>query len=385
MSTVLNQMIQAQVAFQSELLMKPGVVGVAVGYKNYQGDNTEQLALVALVEEKKPLEALSADEVIPRDINGARTDVVEVGVLRALQLGPRDRYRPSIPAGVSMGHFKITAGTFGAVVKDKTTGEPLILSNNHVLANSNDALVGDDILQPGPTDGGIRPTDVVAKLERFIRLRYVGDPEPTPPPPPDNGGDNGDDPPPPAPPPPSGCDVVDVVVSFGNILARLNGSEKRLTSTTVAASSTSTATATQTATVSAQDTHINQIDAAVAKPLSNITLDENIRHIGPISGVAAPSLGMSVRKAGRTTDFTTGTITLVNATVNVNYHTVAGPRVARFGGQIITTPMSQGGDSGSLVVQQGANNAVGLLFAGSAQATIFSPIQIVLDELNVTF
>src|SRR3546814_12448476 len=64
-------------------------------------------------------------------------------------------------------------------------------------------------------------------------------------------------------------------------------------------------------------------------------------------------------KTGRTTNYTTGRITAVNATVDVNY---GGCRVARFRDQIITTPMSAGGDSGSLVADR-ENFAVGLLYA----------------------
>jgi hypothetical protein len=45
--------------------------------------------------------------------------------------------------------------------------------------------------------------------------------------------------------------------------------------------------------------------------------------------------------------------------------------------------MSQGGDSGSLVVDGNSNKAVGLLFAGSTSTTIFSPIQVVLDGMNI--
>jgi len=89
---------------------------------------------------------------------------------------------------------------------------------------------------------------------------------------------------------------------------------------------------------------------------------------------------MSVRKSGRTTEFTTGTITVLNATVNVSYGV---GQVARFENQIVTTPMSQGGDSGSLLVAGDALHAVGLLFAGSDQATIHNPIQAVLDCLEV--
>jgi hypothetical protein len=99
------------------------------------------------------------------------------------------------------------------------------------------------------------------------------------------------------------------------------------------------------------------------------------------SRVIFATLGQNVRKSGRTTDFTTGTVTLLNATVNVAY---GATQTARFEGQIITTPMSQGGDSGSLIVDGTENKAVGLLFAGSAQATIFfNPIQEVLDALQI--
>ena len=78
---------------------------------------------------------------------------------------------------------------------------------------------------------------------------------------------------------------------------------------------------------------------------------------------------------------TTGQITVVDTTVNVSYD---GGRTATFEGQLVAGPMSQGGDSGSLIVAGDSPRAVGLLFAGSDQTTIFSPIQVVLDALEVT-
>jgi len=75
-------------------------------------------------------------------------------------------------------------------------------------------------------------------------------------------------------------------------------------------------------------------------------------------------------------------IQVLDASVQVNY----GPEnVARFDGQIISSPMSQGGDSGSLLLDNSSRRAVGLLFAGSAKATIFNPIQEVLDQLRIEF
>jgi hypothetical protein len=82
----------------------------------------------------------------------------------------RRRTRPLKP-GLSIGHFRVTAGTLGAFVRDRKTGAPLILSNNHVLANENRARRGDAILQPGAFDGGTRPADRVGELTRSARLR----------------------------------------------------------------------------------------------------------------------------------------------------------------------------------------------------------------------
>ena len=68
----------------------------------------------------------------------------------------------------------MTAGTFGAVVYDNVTGRPCILSNWHVLAGSDQAVPGDDIIQPGSVDGGRSPRDRVGQLERSI-LNADGD------------------------------------------------------------------------------------------------------------------------------------------------------------------------------------------------------------------
>jgi hypothetical protein len=51
-----------------------------------------------------------------------------------------------------------------------------MLSNNHVLANENNAVVNDPIIQPGTADGGTSPTDQVAVLERFRPLLFDGSP-----------------------------------------------------------------------------------------------------------------------------------------------------------------------------------------------------------------
>ncbi|MBZ0286629.1 MAG: S1 family peptidase [Anaerolineae bacterium] len=359
----INEVFRAQAQFQESLLAKPNVVGVAVGRKNETGE----LAVVTLVEQKLPLAALSADAVVPKQIDGVVTDVVEVGYLRAYD-SPRDRFRPTIPSGVSIGHFKITAGTLGTIVTDTSTGEKLILSNNHVMANSNMASLGDPILQPGPTDGGHNPGDMVARLERFVQIHFIGDPEPPPP-----------TPTPPGPTPtPGGCDIVSAVVGVTNALASLAGSKQRVTTTGVQAASVAMPSPVA-APISAQAID-NEVDAALAKPVDPNMFTGDILGIGQVSGTKAATLGMKVRKSGRTTGYTEGTVNLLNATVSVAY----GSKTARFTGQIITSPMSQGGDSGSLIVDGTENKAVGLLFAGSNLSTIFNPIDKVLAALNIT-
>jgi hypothetical protein len=83
------------------------------------------------------------------------------------------RNRP-LRIGSSVGHFKITAGTLGCFVRRRSDGEVLILSNNHVLANENDAKAGDAILQPGTIDGGTKAKDAVGKLAEFVKLKSAG-------------------------------------------------------------------------------------------------------------------------------------------------------------------------------------------------------------------
>lgn len=381
----------AQAAHEESLLAKRNVVGVAVGYKNADDAAKGEVALVVLVEQKLPVAALSSDDLVPRAINGVKTDVIEIGFLRAGEaaLTARDRHRPTVPVGVSIGHYKVTAGTFGALVRDRASGAPLILSNNHVLANSNDAAPSDIILQPAAMDGGRAPGDAVAVLERFIPLRYHGDtappvtpqpPKPDPVPGPGPGST-------PSPNPGSTNAIVAILIGLVNLLLSLIGAKDRVTSLSAKAAAVEAATAQAAPPVpvsaAAVSTPDNFVDAALARPVNPAMFAADVKQIGNITGTRMATLGMRVRKYGRTTDYTEGRITLINATVNVGYSTAAGPKTARFVGQVICEPMSKGGDSGSLIVDAESQNAVGLLFAGSDLATIFTPIDTVLDALNV--
>jgi hypothetical protein len=130
----------------------------------------------------------------------------------------------------------------------------------------------------------------------------------------------------------------------------------------------------------------NEIDAAIA-----LSSTDDLGTGTPSGGYGTPNadivgavLGQPVQKFGRTTGLTKGEITGINATVKVSY----GPgQTAKFVDQIIIGPggFSAGGDSGSLIVtDDGNNNPVGLLFAGSSTITIGNRIDLVLDRFGVT-
>jgi len=130
----------------------------------------------------------------------------------------------------------------------------------------------------------------------------------------------------------------------------------------------------------------NLVDAAIAElSTSDFTCATLSDFYGlPNSSPVAASLGMPIKKVGRTSVLTTGTVAAINATVDVGY----GPAgVARFIGQIVTTKQFiKSGDSGSLAVTDDANhNPVGLLFAGTSNGlAIVNPIGEVLSSFNVT-
>ncbi|MQY54883.1 MAG: hypothetical protein GH149_06350 [Methanosarcinales archaeon] len=156
-------------AHEREIFNYENVVGVGAGFKTVGGEPTRELGLVVFVEKKleEDVKLLSKRDTVPPEIEGKKTDVVEVGRIEALTY--KGCYRPAFP-GCSIGHYRITAGTFGCMVQDKRTHAFKILSNNHVLANTNAARIGDPILQPGRYDGGIYPRDMIAKLEKFVPL-----------------------------------------------------------------------------------------------------------------------------------------------------------------------------------------------------------------------
>ncbi|MDA2583372.1 hypothetical protein PDR31_28350 [Bacillus cereus] len=318
--------------YETDLLRLPYVVGAGMGF--VQGKEVIQVFVSKKVPrsqlkavEQIPTE-LETNQVIPKEINGIKTDVIQTGYLFAgnqqtLQVDTQTlstRVRPA-KGGYSVAHRNVTAGTIATcvyyILPNGSTNPPAhgygipnryyILSNNHVLANSNNANIGDPILQPGPIDGGSDPTDWIATLSRFIPITFSSQ----------------------------------VPLENQN----------------------------------------NLVDAAIAEaPFHQI--DRSIHWIGSVQGWRRKqnvTVGTRVMKTGRTTNHTHGVITAVNATVDVNY---GSGKVARFRDQIVTTNLSSGGDSGSLITTND-DVAIGLLFAGSASVTIANQMEHVRSLLGI--
>ncbi len=229
------------------------------------------------------------------------------------ELLPNSRFDRPVPMGVSTGHTSSTAGTIGAVVTDGS--ETYALSNWHVFVPAGKAKVGDELLQPGPIDGGVQPADVIGTLAAF---------EPV------------------------------ALSMFAS----------------------------------------NRIDAAIARTDQVMARTPADGYGSPRTVTIAAKPGLGVQKYGRTTGLTRGEVDSINASINVNYGS-AGSQVARFTGQVVLCcDMSQGGDSGSLIVaydvdangNPGPNDRkpVALLFAGDQRLTIANPIDLVLDRFGVT-
>jgi hypothetical protein len=155
--------------------------GYAVGKKTSQGGKTSKTSIIVFVNKKLGLRRLPISNRIPkafrlpseRSKDGFLEFTTDVQTARFSSLEYTDRVRP-VPSGISVGHVNITAGTLGGLMRDTTSGDVVILSNNHVLADSNEAVSGDAILQPGPADGGSPASDQIATLTRFVPIDFGG-------------------------------------------------------------------------------------------------------------------------------------------------------------------------------------------------------------------
>ena len=127
----------------------------------------------------------------------------------------------------------------------------------------------------------------------------------------------------------------------------------------------------------------NTFDAAIAKPISGLTYSSvEAGGYDPTSTVATGTVGLAVKKTGRTSGLTHGQIQAVNVTIRVQYSSGS---IATFVNQYqMAGSFIHSGDSGSLMVTETGNNPVGLCFAGGSGASFANPIGPVLQRFSAT-
>src|SRR5712691_5806967 len=305
----LRAAIVAQRRHTDALLEVPGVVGTAV---TVQPDGRAGLLLLL---ERSGIAGL------PLVLDGIPVSQRVTGRLMALS-DPTKRQRPA-PMGFSVGHPAITAGTIGARVRD-ALGHVYILSNNHVLANSNGASIGDPEYQPGPFDGGTA-ADQIATLTDFQTISFAT----------------------------NGSNQIDAAIALSStdLLDNAVPSDEGygMPNSTIYGDADG-------------DGYFDNRDALLGLNVQKYGRTTHLTH-GQITGVNAT----------------------VIVCYQVSGFDCA--KSARYVDQVIISPgtFSGGGDSGSLIVTDDGNlNPVALLFAGSSTVTIGNRIDLVLNRFGVS-
>jgi len=292
----------------AELLRIPGVVGTAVGL---------------LPNGKLGLKVLLARHDVtglPSVLDGIPVAAQVTGMIVAFS-DPTKRQRPA-PLGFSVGHPAITAGSIGARVVDGS-GNVYVLSNNHVLANSNDATIGDAALQPGPYDGGTAPADQIGTLAAFNTIDFSG-----------------------------GANTIDAAIALSGTTSLDNATP-------------------------ADDGYGVPNAAIFGDANGDGVLDDETA----LLGLSVQKYGRTTKL---THGQITGINATVTVCYEVFFGFCI--KSARFVDQLVIEPgtFSGGGDSGSLIVTDDGNkNPVALLFAGSSTQTIANRIDLVLNRFAV--
>jgi hypothetical protein len=289
------------------------VVGMAFGQRTVGDEVLDEPALIVFVVRKTSENFIRTSRVLPRRLyiggDYVAVDVRETGVFYPLAFTARER---PATAGISIGNInEASAGTFGAVVIDNTDDAECILSNNHVMARQNAAAIGEDIVQPGPFDGGTASDDI-ATLRRFVTINATGNTV--------DGAiaaiNN------------FGTDAIDQV--HDNIIGTASPGHPAVGLLFAGGCNTT-----------------------IMNPIANVLKLLDVRFPNANATIGA-DIGMSVEKVGRTTEYTTSTVREIDATVTIGYDFGD----ATFDNQITTWWMSDSGDSGSVVYRGGEGGQV---------------------------
>ena len=324
--------LKAKEKYSHMLFTKANVNGVDVGYRTRGGETLDEMVIKVYVTQKIPKESLAEDDLVPAFLNIDKKrisfDVEEVRVPEAQLFTLRTR---PLMGGSSIGPLGPGAGAAGT----GTLGTCVIIQGHH-----GPFILGTDHVLSRV--GGIQ-------LGALITQPSLAD-----------GGVAADD-------------IVAVLTHRIPIAFGLQGN--------------------------------NRVDAALAVVKAEglgANFNRSTREIHWIGYPAhtvrdlegAPSWLpeiVHVHKMGRTTEYTTGTITSTTFDTLVDYSRLFGnpphTDLARFVNQIriegTDGPFSASGDSGSLVLEAGTNRPVGLLFAGREAHSVANHIQRVRNALSI--
>jgi hypothetical protein len=136
----------------------------------------------------------------------------------------------------------------------------------------------------------------------------------------------------------------------------------------------------------------NNVDAAIAELLPGTSYRPEVCGIGQIAGTTCATGGMIVRKHGRTTGYTEGTVAAEPSHDAVVSLDLSDPTViAFFVDLVLVEPrprypaLALPGDSGSMIVTMDDPKAIGIYFAGSPTGSygLATPIDQVLTSLEI--
>jgi hypothetical protein len=294
----------------------PNIVGVGFGRRTIGKETlSDEPAMVIYVARKMPAASVPPSRLLPKRFyvgtDHIEVDVVETGHFYPHSFTTRDRPAPS---GISIGHIAITAGTLSCLVVDNTDKTLCILSNNHVLANENAGVPGDAIVQPGVADGGTSPADDIATLKRFVMINATGN-------------------------------TVDCAI--GQVI------DQTLGNTVIDQMKNGLMPVPSPAHPAVGLLFAGSCNRTIMNPIRDVLAQLNVSFLAGANSIAGAEIGTNVEKVGRTTEYTTSTISEVDVTVTIGYD--FGP--ATFDHQLATKWMSDPGDSGSIICLGGAGGS----------------------------
>lgn len=289
------------------------------------GAEVDEEVIRVYVSEKLHASALSLRDLIPEEIDGVPTDVVEIGEVKALGLHPLahvTRVRPLV-AGVSIGNWAITAGTLGWFFKDGR-GREMLGSNAHVLADDplSQSSLETRIVQPGRADGGAVPEDVVGTYHWHQPLAG------------------------------SSCALSNALVGLLNGASGLLGRRTRFQLAVADRARIDFAVAEPAVEYELKLVTAEEWDGFVglgfagSSQASFFCKGEHIEAAGwkPLDKSVEPAtMSETIHKVGRTSEYTSGMVLDDSAYGRVSY---GGLSVVEFDDVILTTPMLEAGDSG---------------------------------------